>query len=147
MKNQITKYLAMYLEIYDDVAAQHISEGLSAGDVSNIALGIMREIAQDGRSTQASQALEAPKRDVPGEYAASFPAPRMGTEERPSPSVVTARLGEKSKLVTVSEYQGKIQVRANGFIKNKDDWHAINTAIKELGGAWIKDGKASRWEI
>ena len=49
------------------------------------------------------------------------------------------------KLTVVDQGDGVYTVTAEWL--GKEDWRRVDGAVKSIGGTWIRDGKASRWEI
>jgi len=50
-----------------------------------------------------------------------------------------------SKLTVVDQGDGVYTVTAEWL--GKADWARVDGKVKSVGGTWIRDGKASRWEI
>ena len=63
---------------------------------------------------------------------------------------VVKKLGDDVQHVEVHEFvndPGNIFVKTKGFLKDREDWYRINNAIKDMGGAWQRQGKDSHWTI
>ena len=49
------------------------------------------------------------------------------------------------KLTVVDQGDGLITIKAEWL--GKEDWGRLDRKVKSMGGAWIRDGKNSRWEL
>jgi len=88
---------------------------------------------------------------APAEEAEAVTVPPR--EAAPSPTVAaTASIQEKlaaagvdTSLLDIKEGEEATVISPKKFLG--DLWGPINDAIRSLGGAWIREGRESRWEI
>lgn len=80
---------------------------------------------------------------------------------RPEPSIKPIGEEKVERFTSISERLSSMGVDVSLLdIKDREDvtvitpkrflgdlWGSVNEAVKSLGGAWIREGKQSRWEI
>ena len=49
------------------------------------------------------------------------------------------------KLTVVDQGDGLVTIKAEWL--GKEAWGRLDAKVKQMGGAWIRDGKNSRWEL
>jgi len=87
------------------------------------------------------------KQDNTGHTDKPKPATPNGRAPPTHTSIKTAleEKGVNTSLIAISVDQGLAIITPIKFLG--DMWGPINTAVRDLGGGWIRDGKQSRWEI
>jgi len=60
---------------------------------------------------------------------------------------VAAELGSDVELVTVEKVGEVIKVALKQYQHDRSIWTRINRNLKQLGGAWVSNGKMSHWAV
>ena len=65
-----------------------------------------------------------------------------------SVQVLTAKLGTLNSLVTIESALECTIIKPREYIRNKDQWNAINKLLRQEGGKWVGvEGAIGHWEV